>query len=176
MRQLVDAIFLLSAALIIFSCITRAASPKAEPKFLVSGSIKQTISYCGGGPPPQKILNSFNTPKGIAFGKLFVKKGIINSEGTPVIDTIKADAKGNFSIYLPAGNYCLVEEWKSKPFKLPSNNVNQSVDSACFRSLYNSPDFTLNIHDKGINDVNIVFHRTCPYNQPCIAYRGPLPQ
>jgi len=176
MRKLLYAISLIGAALIISSWMRITANQRAELKFQVSGSIMQTVSYCGGAPPPQRILDSFNTPKRIPFGKLFVKSGVTNMEGAPIIDTINADVKGNFSIYLPAGNYCIVEEWKSKLFKLPLNNANQTVDSTCFRRLYNACDFKLNITDENIDNVKIVFHRTCPNNQPCISYRGPLPR
>jgi hypothetical protein len=176
MRKLLYPILLIGAALLISSWMRRPANQKSEPKLLISGSIMQTISYCGGAPPSRKILDGLNTPKGIPFGRLFVKIGATNVEDAPVIDTIKADEKGNFSTYLPAGNYCLLEEWKAKPFKLPLNTANQTVDSTCFRSLYNACDFKLIITDKSIDHIKIIFHRTCPYNQPCITYHGALPQ
>jgi hypothetical protein len=153
-----------------------AANKKIKHKFLVSGSIMQTLSYCGGAAPTRKILDSYNTPKGIPFGKLFIKSGLMNIEGAPILHEITADSNGNFSIRLPAGNYCLLEEWKSKPFKLPLNNVNQTVDSACFRNLYNAPDFNLKVTNKNIHHMQFIFHRACSNNQPCVSYQGPLPQ
>ncbi|SHN23137.1 hypothetical protein [Mucilaginibacter sp. OK098] len=176
MRKFLYLIFLISAAFIISSWMGIAVNKKIKHKFLVTGSIMQTVSYCSGARPAQKILDSCNTPKGISFGKLFIKSGVMNIEGAPVIHEIKADSNGNFSTYLPAGNYCLLEEWKTKPFKLPLNNVNQTVDSACFRNLYNAADFNLKITNKSIHHMKFVFHRTCPYNQPCVSYRGSLPQ
>jgi|SRR6185312_10749185 len=174
MQKLLCAIILAGAAFISSSWIGTANQHRRQ-KFVVSGTIMQTVSYCGGAAPPQQILDSTNTPKPIPYGKLFVRSGKTNAEGKPVIETIKADENGNFSVRLPAGNYCLVEEWKSRPFKLPANNENQTVDSACFRNLYNTCDYELHVTHKNISGLRIIFHRGCPYNQPCISYRGPLP-
>lgn len=176
MRKFLYLIFLISTAFAISSWMGIAVNKKIKHKFLVTGSIMQTVSYCGGARPTPQILDSYNTPKGIPFGKLFIKSGLMNIEGAPVLHEITADSNGNFSIRLPAGNYCLLEEWKSKPFKLPLNNVNQTVDSACFRNLYNASDFTLKINNKSIHHMKFIFHRTCSYNQPCVSYRGSLPQ
>jgi hypothetical protein len=96
----------------------------------------QTVSYCGGAQPTRAILDSCNTPHGISFGKLFVKKGSTNDESPIIIDSIIADVSGNFSTSLEPGNYCLVEEWKSKHFHIPLKTDNQKVDSACFRNLF----------------------------------------
>lgn len=176
MKKSLYSIFLASAAFVIFSWTCIASNKKIKHKLLVAGSIMQTVSYCGGASPSQKILDSCNTPKGIPFGKLFIKSGLTNIEGAPIIHEIKADSNGNFSIYLAAGNYCLLEEWKSKPFKLPLNSTNETVDSACFRKLYHAADFNLKVSNKSIRHIKFIFHRTCPYNQPCISYHRPLPQ
>jgi hypothetical protein len=169
-------LFLLLAALICFSSLMCASTKKiSKAKFHVTGSIMETRSYCGGAQPTQEMLERYKIPTGIPFGKLFVKQGTMNNENAESIDTINADVNGNFSINLPAGNYCLVEEWKSKPFHLPLNNKNQTVDTACYRNLYNTCDYELNVADTNIDSIKIIFHRTCFYNQPCISYHGPLP-
>ena len=175
MKNLPLPILLLITMVSISSWMCVTTKQKLKTTFQVTGSIMQTVSYCGGAQPTQAMLDSFNTPKGIAFGKLFVKLGGMNKEEVKIIDSIVADANGNFSIYLPAGNYCLVEEWKSKPFILPLNNANQTVDSICYKKLYNTCDFELRIASKNINNVKVVFHRTCFFNKPCISYHGPLP-
>jgi hypothetical protein len=146
-----------------------------KTKFQVSGSIMQTVSYCGGAQPSQEILDSCNTPKGIPFEKLFVKRGLQNGENSTIVDTILANAAGNFSIDLPAGNYCLVEEWKSKSYQLPLKSKDQTIDSACYKNLYNTCDFQLSVTNKNIENIKILFHRKCVFNQPCISYHGPLP-
>jgi hypothetical protein len=174
MLKLFCAIFLAVAAFISSSWIGTANQHRKQ-KFLVTGSIRQTVSYCGGAEPTQQILDSCNTPRAVPYAKLFVKLGKTNVGRAAVIETIKADAKGNFSVRLPPGSYCLVEEWKSKPFKLPAISANKTVDSACLRNLYNTCDYELKITKKNISHVEIIFHRTCSYNQPCISYRGPLP-
>jgi hypothetical protein len=174
MKKFLFLFFFISSAVIISSWMCPTANHKGKRKFLVSGSIMQTISYCGGAQPPQRLLDSMNVPKGIPYGKLFVKLKGGHKEGSLIIHTIKADTNGNFSIYLPAGNYCLVEEWKTKPFKLPLNNVNETVDSTCFKNLYNTCDYELNVTDKNVRHLKIIFHRPCYNNQPCISYHGAL--
>jgi hypothetical protein len=175
MRNILPAIFLVGATLVISSWIYTSANRKGKQRFLVTGSIMETVSYCGGAQPTQRILDSLNKPKGIPFGKLFVKQGLKNIEGAKIIRRITADANGNFSVYLPAGKYCLVEEWKSKPFKLPLKDAKHTIDSSCYRNLYNTGDFTLEIKNKAIHHARFVFHRTCSYNQPCITFHGNLP-
>lgn len=154
-------------------CVT--IKQKAVTKFKITGFVMQTESYCGGAPLTRKILDSFNTPRAIPFKKLFIKVGITNKEETTFIDSVISDENGKFSADLPKGNYCVVEEWKSKPFQLPLKKENETLDSACFQNLYNSCDYQLNISDKNIDNIKIIFHRPCFYNQPCISYHGPLP-
>ena len=174
MKKIAFAIFLPLAAFYILSWMSKPAKKKNKKKFLVTGSIMQTASYCGGAQPTQEMIKKLRTPSGIPFGKLFVKKTLVNEEGARIIDTIRADANGNFSITLPAGNYCLVEEWKSKPFKLPLNSKMQTVDAACYRKLYNTCDYQLNITED-MPDLKFNFHRPCYFNLPCISYKGPMP-
>ncbi len=175
MRKFSFLIFILCASLCITSWMGTAKKKKGKKTFTVTGTIMQTTSYCGGAQPSPDMLARCNTPMGIPNGKLFVKKGTMNKERASLIDSIRADANGKFSIQLPAGNYCLVEDWKAKPFDLPLNNEFQTVDSICYRNMYDACDYELNITDKNIDSVKIVFHRSCFYNRPCISYHGPLP-
>lgn len=135
----------------------------------------QTVSYCGGAQPSQEILDRCNTPVGIANGKLYIKKGTYNKDKAAVLDSITTDGNGKFSINLPAGTYCLVEDWKAKPYQLPLSDESQTVDSVCYRNLYMSCDYELTVKDKNIDSVKVIFHRTCAWNKPCISYHGPLP-
>jgi hypothetical protein len=175
MRKLSSTILLLMIACSVSSLMCTTSKQNVKTKFQVSGSIMQTVSYCGGAQPSKEILDSCNTPRGVPFGKLFVKEGSKNGESSKIVDTIVANANGNFSISLPAGDYCLVEEWKSKPYKLPLKTKDQTVDSACYKNLYNTCDFQLNITNKDVENIKILFHRKCLFNQPCVSFHGPLP-
>jgi len=175
MKKFALFIFLLSLSLCISSWVCSPKKKKEKQKFQVTGSIMETKSYCGGAQPSPEIMANLNKPSPIPFAKLFVKKGTENKEKAEVIEIITADSIGNFSISLPAGNYCVVEEWKTKKFELPENTEFQTVDSACYRNLYNNCDYQLLITDKNIDNIKIVFHRNCPWGQPCISYHGPLP-
>jgi hypothetical protein len=148
---------------------------KQKVKFQVTGSILETRSYCGGAEPSPELLAQCNTPKGVPLAKLYVKKGDSNKEKSTVIDSIFADNEGKFLVNLPAGTYCLVEDWKTKKFVLPEGNEMQTVDSTCYRNRYNACDYQLTVTDKNIDSVKIIFHRNCSWSQPCIDYHGPLP-
>jgi hypothetical protein len=174
MRLFTYSIFLLSMAL----CVSSWMCPKKKKekqKFQITGSIMETRSYCGGAVPSAELLAQCNTPMGVAYGKLYVKKGNSNKEKSAVMDSIVADKSGKFIINLPAGTYCLVEDWKSQKFTLPDNTEIQTVDSTCYRNRYNTCDYQLTVADKNIDSVKVVFHRNCAWSQPCINYHGPLP-
>lgn len=175
MKKILFVICLLAGASCIFSWRNKLPKKKYKAKFKVTGSIMQTVSYCGGAVPTKEMLIKARTPAGIPFGKLFIRNATANTNSVTITDSIQADATGNFSMDLPAGNYCLVEEWKTKPFTLPLNTKVQTVDSACYRKLYDACDYELHISDKDITDIKIVFHRPCFYNQPCISYKGRMP-
>jgi len=175
MKTFAYSIFLLSISLCISSWMCSPKKKKEKQKFQVTGSIMEMRTYCGGAQPSPEMMESINKPAPIPFGKVFVKKGTENKEKSEVIATIVADSIGNFSISLPAGTYCLVEEWKTKKFVLPENNEFQTVDSTCYRNLYNTGDYQLTISDKNIDGVKVIYHRHCPWGQPCISYHGPLP-
>lgn len=165
----------LAISLCLSSLMCATTKQRAVAKFKISGVVMQTMSYCGGAPPTREVLDSFNTPKAMPFKKLFIKPGISNKEETPFIDSIITDENGRFSLDLPEGNYCVVEEWKSRHFQLPLKNEQETVDSACFRNLYNSCDYQVKVSEKNIDNIKIIFHRPCVYNQPCRSYHGPLP-
>lgn len=175
MRTFASSILLLSMALCVSSWIIPPKKKKGVQKFQITGTILETRSYCGGAAPPPGMLAQLATPTPIPLGKLFVKKGETNIENAPIIATIVADTSGKFSISLPAGTYCLVEEWKSKKLVMPANDQYQTVDTTCYRKLYNAADYQLVVSNKNVGDVKIIFHRSCPWNQPCINYNGPLP-
>lgn len=171
MRKLLYACLLLCTA-VIFTSWSRLPRHTGKRKYLVSGSVMQIISYCGGAQPPQQVLDSMNKPKGMAFARLFLKLGEDNREHVREVHRIIADTNGNFSIYLPAGHYCFVEGWKAKPIKL---SLNQNIDSACMKELYNSCDYKLEVTNKNIRHLQIIFHRPCAYNQPCVIKKRSLP-
>ena len=174
MKKIITFLFVLAITLFI-SCFSKRNSKKPETQFTITGRLMETRDYCGGAVPTPELLAICNTPAGISMGKLFIKKGNFNKGKSPVIDSIVADKEGKFSIQLPAGTYCLVEDWKAKPFLLPENDEMQTVDSACYKNLYDACDYQLTVTDKNIDSVKIIFHRTCAWKKPCIEYHGPLP-
>jgi hypothetical protein len=175
MQKLSFLIMPLTISLCFSSLMCATTKQKTVGKFKITGVVMQTMSYCGGAQPTRQILDSFNTPRALPFKKLFIKVGKSNKEGTSFIDSVISDGNGRFSVDLQRGNYCVVEEWKSKPFQLPLKKENETLDSVCFRNLYDSCDYQFTVSDKNIENIKIIFHSPCFYNQPCRSYHGALP-
>ena len=175
MKVIYNFFFLFNIVAIAMSWECTTLKKFSNIKYHVSGTIMQTQSYCGGAQPTKEILDKLNKPTGIPDTKLFIRKSATNSEDLIIIDSIFSDSVGKFSIDLAPGTYCLVESWKAKRFIPPSDNQNQKTDTICLRNLYNLCDYVLEVDNKNIENVNIVFHRDCFYNLPCVTYKGPVP-
>ncbi len=172
MKQFTFPVLLSGLILAAASCVT--ASKKQGPvKFTVAGQLMETHSHCGGAAPTPDMVERGRTPHPVPHKTYYVKKGNANGRGT-IIDSIVSDDAGNFRISLEAGTYCLVEQWKTKPYIVPSDNKYVTYDTACHRKLYMTCDYVLDV-SKNMDKVNIVSHRSCAWNQPCQRYDGPLP-
>ncbi len=172
MRQFILPVLLLGLISGAASCV--ASSKKTGvAKFTVTGQLLETQSYCGGAAPTPDIIERGRTPHPVPNKKYYVKKGNGNGNGK-VIDSIVSDGAGNFRIDLEAGTYCLVEHWKKMPYVVPSNSKYVTYDTACYRKLYSTCDYVLEV-SKNLDKVTIVSHRSCAWNQPCRQYDGPLP-
>ena len=164
--------FPLAIAILMIACTPGKHKNKAPVKYTVSGTIFELRQYCGGARPSEEILH----PKPLAVHgiKLYIRKSSVNSVANAIIDSVVSGFDGGFSLQLPAGTYCFIEAAKSGPIKIPVNDQFNSYDTACYRKTYSTCDYSVDVKSN-VSAVKIVLDRHCPWNRPCVQYKGPLP-
>lgn len=157
---------------------THNHSTKKQRTYIVSGTVQQTFSYCGGARPSQAMLDKLAMPKTYPDKKFYVRKGNANNSNAKIVTTFITDSAGGFSIRLKPGIYSIIVEEQLHPIK-PNEyiNENQQMDSKCLDEWWAKPYYLLEVKNKNINDLNFVFHHRCFISNdiPCITYQGPLP-
>ena len=149
------------------ACGHRHATANDAKKFTVTGSVVIREDYCGGA----QLVNEDRPAVPASGTTLYIRK---SGGSKTVIDSIKTNDKGAFSISLSAGEYCIVEKWKKYPLVFPVNTDFQKWDTACYRKRYNECDFTLNVKSD-TSDVKFILRKHCPWTTPCVQYSGPFP-
>ncbi len=177
-------IYLLPLIIIIGLSCKRNITTKQESKlFTISGKVMETSNYCGGVEPPCEEIRQLAIPRPLSNKKMYLRKSRVNKISEPVIKEFITDNEGNFTISLPQGTYCIIEEIKKDTLKIPDFTiVNKNLpdyskfkieSKQCFEQWWSECDTILNIPDNNITDFVIRYHREC--KQPCIE-GGPLPQ
>lgn len=162
--------------LFLFAINVSCAQPAANEKtYAVSGIVMATHDYCGGAKPPDETLEKLKTPVPLSSKKLYLKKSRTNARSYKVAASFTSDSSGHFKVQLTPGVYCIVEEYKSKPFILPANDKFSTWDEDCLREEYAKCNFELTVRDHDVKDISLVFHIPCSWAKPCLQYRGPLP-
>ena len=100
--------------------------------YILTGTITQTTQYCGGAQPAQEMLNDLEKPQPLADKILWIRSGKANNLSKPLLKT-KSDSYGNFTIILPAGKYCIIEESKGKRFVPKSDDEVYEWDNDCLK-------------------------------------------
>ena len=119
--------------------------------------------------PDKKILQELKSPKPFEGKKLYIKKCKKNSLRRTVIKEVTADSSGSFYISLPAGTYCIVEEYKT--IKLqgvpPSGPKNK-----CLEKQWSCCDYLLKLPEEKNQIININYHHYCEGQSPCEKQNG----
>jgi hypothetical protein len=152
-------------------------------QIIVSGTITETQQYCGGAPPPQSMLDEYNTPKPVANYKLYIRK-VLNDINTPIFKSVETDANGKFQISLEPGKYTVVDERKKdkqtysdlvKKYKTTTETTGP-IDEICLKKYFAEADFEITV----LKTAQVVSHnyfRTCNYaGAPCVEFTGAYPQ
>jgi hypothetical protein len=148
------------------------------PTFTLSGRILMIESYCGGAAPSRELLEEIKKPKPCLEKYFFIKKGEANSAKNPVIDVIKVDSTGSFSMQLKQGTYCILQDFQTKPLQLENyktNNNFQYQGDDCMRKYWADCYQTIELKEN-TNDLIITVYKKCfGDNNPCMIYTGPMP-
>lgn len=152
---------------------------KNAKTFKVSGIVTQTFSYCGGVAPSREMLDKLGTP--IAFpGKMFyVREGEINNSKNKIIKAFTADSTGKFCFRLEPGIYAIILQEQLDTVKVTDYaKSDQQVDEFCLNNWWKTPYYLLTIKRSNVTELKFNFFHRCflATDNPCISYRGVLPQ
>lgn len=150
----------------------------------VTGSLMVTQAYCGGAEPDPEELKQMQKPRPLAHKKCFVRRGGKNNVKDPIVLSFESDSAGNFMIYLPPGEYCIIDSRKydksyvaniAKKYKKANGNYS-AADLNCLKTWLNTPDAVFLVKADKENSVNVIYHVPCDWASiPCVGYDGPLP-
>jgi hypothetical protein len=152
--------------------------------YKVSGSVMKSGAFCGGARMPNDVLAEITKPKPQAIKKMYVKKGKENIFSEPVFLEFITDSLGKFSISLPPGTYCIIDE-----FKLNRSNYEEilkkyeketqyysAVDPVCLEGWFKMADLLVEVTAADQQNADLIYAGTCSWNAiPCVMYTGPLP-
>jgi len=85
---------------------------KPDKNRQVLGKVLQTFEYCGGAEPDPEQMKEMNKPRPFANKKCYIRKGKTNYVKEPIVASFTSDSAGGFMIYLPPGDYCIVDSRK----------------------------------------------------------------
>lgn len=154
------------------------SKPAAGKTFTVSGTITQSSDYCGGDELSPEDMEKAARPYPAEGKKIFIRKGSKNT-GKAIFMEFTVDAKGNFSIQLPPGKYCVIDAARAEKLDL-SLYKNEDLDitsEECMKKWWSTCQHVIEVKDSDVKDVKINFHVHCFTNStcPCIIYTGPPP-
>ncbi len=156
----------------------------------VIGTVNKSSAYCGGAYPGEEAIENIKKPRPFPLKRLYIKQGRENDFSNPVVLEFRSDSAGNFSISLPLGEYCIIDD--SKKNKSSYENIlkryakgtenNTAVDRNCLRNWFRTPELVFTVVKAGQqnevtpNKVNILFTEKCGWDQvPCSTWIGSLP-
>jgi hypothetical protein len=149
-------------------------------EYTVKGVLTSTSTYCGGAAPDPAYERELHTPRPYRCW-VYVRKGHVNKEKDPIIDSAFCDSTGTFELTLPPGKYVLVNHYQKDEQVMNSarkmDGQYLQVDHICLIGWFRSGLFQIEVVDKDITDLNYNFGDRCfvPYPIPCMSYMGPYP-
>ena len=148
---------------------------KAKKNILVRGTVSYLQPYCGGAAPTPEMVARQNILQPSRAFILHFKKGSRNSGGSKIIQTVTTNETGYFEVRLPKGEYCVVEDYKSKPFVIPADKQFTVWDTTCLKKAYESCDYQLKVIAANKDTIKLIYRNTCFYSPKCGSYNGPMP-
>jgi hypothetical protein len=153
-----------------------------QPKtYQVSGTITFTGDYCGGAHPSEEMLKQFRVPAPNIGKVLHIRSGVTNNLNSTILYTLVTDSLGQFSVNLPPGDYCMIDDFrKDNSFfqsLFDSDNHLSVNDQKCVEDWLNSCFYSFTVSNADITNIQLNIHRICfvPESVPCVSYTGPYP-
>lgn len=161
------------------SAVSDDAAPASKNLHSLSGVVTSTRSYCGGAAPSEAMLQKFRMPIPVSGMKFHLRKGNTNDLSAKIIGTCTTDAEGKFSIQLPDGEYCLIndERVRMPDEKQLTANTSLHYGEECQAEWILQCDASFVISGKDLTLDTLRYHERCfvSYLSPCIRYTGPMP-
>ncbi|WOK06903.1 hypothetical protein [Imperialibacter roseus] len=173
----------LALALSIFGCKRPAA--KQSNAVVVTGTVFETQSYCGGAAPSEDRLAQMKIPKPLAGKVIYIKSGKANDPEAPVVAEVTADERGEFSVNLEPGFYVMVDEKrvdKASYNYMMSNFAEKTenytaVDKACLDKWVAEANLVFEVSAEANEPLSVTFHKPCSWNSfPCVTFIGERPR
>jgi hypothetical protein len=98
--------------------------------------------------------------------RILVRRGSENTASEVLAET-SSDAAGAFTLSLPAGTYCLIEEEKRE--LTPTGPTPADVDAGCLENMRRTCDAVVEVPEVGEISVTLDFYKGC--RDRC--YQGP---
>lgn len=151
-----------------------------DGKYIVSGTVTHSGSYCGGASPTWEMEAEAARSKPYSGKWLYIKPGDTNLMETPFIDSVMTDEEGRFSVKLPPGEYCMVAaEQRNRDIfnRYTDPRGYLRADSACMETWWGKCLQQFTVTESELNGVDIHFYHPCyvPPGIPCLHYHGPIP-
>lgn len=153
-------------------------------KHKVTGTVMQTHAYCGGAQPTPERMAEITKARVFPNKKCFIRPGSKNDPTKKPIASFVSDSAGNFSIDLPEGTYCIVDEKKNdRKFyddiitnHKTKTKFNEAADVKCLKNWVSMPDLVFTVLKNKENKIEVTYHFPCSWDAiPCVQYHGPLP-
>jgi hypothetical protein len=150
--------------LFLFACThhktEKTKSTASLPEGEVRGRSQSTSSYCGGIPPPPELVKELGTPKAEVGLTLLFREGELNDPKSRIFSEVTTDAEGRFSVTLPVGTYCIVEDAKRKKGPLPTAG-DLVANEQCYNTWLSTCDAVLHLGAEHGEAIEIIHDRGC---------------
>ena len=172
---IISTVFLLSA------CHHPKSTTKPSNTFTqltINGKLEQKLTYCGGAKPTQDILDDLKKPKACKNYKLFIKKNDVNHQNMAPIDSVITNDKGEFTFYLPKGDYIILSELQLNQNKFESNLgiLNLTItDQNLLDNQFKNGLKKFTIDEVNLTDLNILIQKKCDIPEGFLGVSSTIP-
>lgn len=148
--------------------------------FSIRGKVETSGYYCGGAPPPRRVIENAKRIRPYVDYKIYVIEGKRNKRGAVIIDSTMTNVDGHFRLNLLPGEYVLLssDQIDRELIKMCLNNEDIEItDFDCLEEWWQKGLRRLVVKDMPQNDVNFHIQKQCflPAGVPCLHYVGAMP-
>lgn len=137
------------------------AGRDSSAMYEVRGKVVSSSDYCGGIVPSPEMRKQLKTPNPFASATLYIKNASEALAQQTVITTVYTNEQGEFSVRLPAGNYAVVTEAKTRSYNYPNLPPSAKPNAELCQKWLNTADFYLKVPDEKAPPATYKMHLSC---------------